>query len=182
MAIELPESLTGEGVLLRPLRAGDAPAFAAAFRDDPDLGRLLGFEEDPDEAWVRRRVVAPPAAADVAELVIADPGSQDFRGLLLSHSRDRRHRHAEVGFWLVPSARGAGLGRAAVALFVGWMFQALDLLRVEMTTTPDNAATLALAARLGFTREGTMRARNIERGERVDVVMLAVLREEWPPA
>jgi RimJ/RimL family protein N-acetyltransferase len=182
VAVELPDSLSGEGVLLRPLRAGDAAPLAAAFRDDPDLGRLLGYEEDPDEAWVRRRVAEPPAAADVAELVIAEPGTRAFRGLLLAHSLDRRHRHGEVGFWLVPGGRGAGLGSAAVALFVTWMFEALDLLRVEMTTTPDNAAALALAARLGFTREGTMRARNVERGQRVDVVMLAVLREEWPPA
>jgi hypothetical protein len=38
---------------------------------------------------------------------------------------------------------------------------------------------LALAAALGFAREGVMRSRNFERGRRVDVVMLGVLRDEW---
>ena len=37
----------------------------------------------------------------------------------------------------------------------------------------------ALAARLGFTHEGVLRARNVERGRRVDVVWFGLLREEW---
>jgi RimJ/RimL family protein N-acetyltransferase len=48
-----------------------------------------------------------------------------------------------------------------------------------MTTLPDNAGALALASALGFEREGVMRSRNFERGRRVDVVMLGVLRDEW---
>jgi RimJ/RimL family protein N-acetyltransferase len=50
---------------------------------------------------------------------------------------------------------------------------------MELTTTPDNAPTRALALKLGFTQEGTMRARNLERGRRVDVMMFAVLKDEW---
>ena len=37
----------------------------------------------------------------------------------------------------------------------------------------------ALAERLGFTQEGVLRKRNVERGQRVDVVWFGVLREEW---
>jgi RimJ/RimL family protein N-acetyltransferase len=66
-----------------------------------------------------------------------------------------------------------------VALVVSWALAELDLLRVEMTTTPDNAGVFALARRLGFTQEGVLRKRNVERGRRVDVVWFGVLREEW---
>jgi len=173
--IELPERLERDGVALRRLRAGDAPAFAAAFRDDPDLGRLLGMEEDPGEDWVRARAEEGWPSA----LAVAGP-EDGFAGLVLLHSLDEHHRRAEVGFWLVPAARGAGRGSRAVAVVVGWAFAELDLLRVEMTTTPDNAAVFALARRLGFTQEGVLRRRNVERGQRVDVVWFGVLREEWP--
>jgi ribosomal-protein-alanine N-acetyltransferase len=47
-----------------------------------------------------------------------------------------------------------------------------------MTTLPDNEGALALARKLGFTREGLLRQRNFERGRHVDIVMLAVLRGE----
>jgi RimJ/RimL family protein N-acetyltransferase len=172
--IELPASLKGDGVTLRRLRSGDAPAYAAAFQDDPELGRLIGTEADPDEAQVRARATADRRF----ELAITD-ADDAFAGMVLLHSLDERHRRCEVGFWLVPSARGRGLASGAVRLVVAWAFEQLDLLRVEMTTTPDNEAVFALAERLGFTREGVLRKRNLERGERVDVVWFGVLREEW---
>lgn len=75
-----------------------------------------------------------------------------------------------------PAARGRGLARRAAALLADWAFATLPLDRLEITTTPDNTAALELAAALGFEREGVMRARNVERGRPVDLVMLARLR------
>jgi ribosomal-protein-alanine N-acetyltransferase len=178
MRIEVPETLTGDGVVLRRLRLGDAAAYVAAFRADPQLGRLLGMEEDPDEARVRERAERSPeraAEGKFVELAIGDP----FAGTVILHSFEKQHRRCEIGFWLAPAARGRGLGSRAVALAVSWAFRELDLLRVEMTTTPDNAAVFGLARRLGFTEEGVLRRRNVERGQRVDVVWFGVLREEW---
>jgi ribosomal-protein-alanine N-acetyltransferase len=180
--IDLPESLAGDGVLLRRLRPHDAPAYVAAFGADPELGRLLGMDEDPGEATIRDRVDAHPGLAAegrLVELAVADPEDDAFLGSMILHSFDWRHRRCEVGFWLIPEARGRGLGSRAVALAVTWALTDLDLLRIEMTTTPDNEAVHALARRLGFTREGVMRKRNLERGARVDVVWFGVLREEW---
>ena len=174
MAIELPDTLTGDGVVLRRMRADDAPAFAAAFRDDPELGRLLGIDEDPGEDAVRERI----AAGRRNQLAVAGEDG-DFLGQVMLHSHDEGHRRCEVAFWLVPGARRRGLGSRAVALVVSWAFAELDVLRVEMTTTPDNPAVPALARRLGFTQEGVLRKRNVERGQRVDVVWFGVLREEW---
>jgi RimJ/RimL family protein N-acetyltransferase len=36
-----------------------------------------------------------------------------------------------------------------------------------------------VVGRLGFTREGLLRSRNLERGRRVDVVWFGILRDEW---
>ena len=57
-------------------------------------------------------------------------------------------------------------------------FENWELNRIEMTTLPDNDGSLALARKLGFTREGLLRRRNFERGNYVDIVMLGVLRGE----
>jgi [ribosomal protein S5]-alanine N-acetyltransferase len=185
--IELPKRLTDGVVALRPPRADDAAPYAAAFRDDRDLGRLVGIERDPDEAEVLEGIEGnrERAAQGTGVLLsIADASSDEFLGLVILHSFAWQHRRCEVGFWLVPGARGRGLGARSVALAVSWAFDEFDLLRVELTTTPDNAAVTALAARLGFTREGVLRRRNFERGQRVDIVWFGVLREEWlaPPA
>src|SRR5690242_16048108 len=48
-SLPVPEGLERDGVVLRRLRARDAGPFAAAFRDDPELGVVIGADEDPTE-------------------------------------------------------------------------------------------------------------------------------------
>ena len=180
--IELPERLCDGSVALRPLVAGDVAAYAAAFRADPELGRLLGAERDPDERSIRARVARRAQRASQGaeiELAIADPGSDAFCGSVILHSFEWQHQRCEIGFWLLPEVRGRDLGARAVSLAVTWALSALNLVRIEITTTPDNHAAAALAKRLGFTREGVLRRRNVERGARVDIVYFGLLRDEW---
>lgn len=182
MRLALPEPLSDGRATLRWMRVDDAPACAAAFRDDPDLGWLIGVERDPDEAGIRERIAHQDEHASEGrslQLAIADPVSDAYWGAMILHSFDWHSRRAEVGFWLIPAARGRGVGSAAVALAASWAFAELDLLRLEMTTTPENPAGPALARRLGFIQEGILRSRNIERGRRVDIVWFGLLREEW---
>ena len=160
-----PEALSGDGVALRRLRDDDAPAYAAAFRDDPDLATAIGAAEE----------------RNAFELVITADDSDAFRGVVGVHHIEPDHGRAEVGFWLVPRARGAGLAAPAVALVVDWLFEHAGLRRVEMTTLPENGGAVALARRLGFTQEGVLRQRDIERGRAVDIAWFGMLRDEWPP-
>ena len=173
-----PDRLEGEGVALRPLRADDALAHAAAFRDDPDLGRVLGFPTDPDEEWVRARV-AGAAERDGFELAVTTGGSDALEGVVIVHHVEPDHGRAELGFWVLHDVRGRGLGARAVALVVDWLFAEAGLRRIELRTSPDNRGAQALAQRLGFTHEGVMRRRDVERGVAVDVVWFGLLREEW---
>lgn len=182
MRIELPEVLCGERVLLRRMRVEDAGPYAETFRQDPDLGRLVGMKEDPSEQSVRQRVNGQVARAQEGkglQLAIADRATGAFWGAVALYSFDWYSRRCEIGFWVVPGQRCRGVGSEAVALALSWVFGELDLLRVEMTTTPENEGVPPLARRLGFKQEGVLRARNIERGRRVDVVLYGLLREEW---
>jgi RimJ/RimL family protein N-acetyltransferase len=169
--------LAGEGVVLRPLRPDDAPEFAAAFADDPGLGPAVGFEEDPDEDWFRDSLDSDERPG--FQLAVTAGGSDSFLGIVIVHHVEAEQGRAEVGFWLAPEARGAGLGRRAMSLLVDWLFDHQQLRRLELTTTPDNAGALALAESLGFTREGVLRQRVVERGKAVDIVWFGLLREEW---
>ena len=185
----MPGRIPGKRVALRPLAEDDLSAYGQAFVDDPELGAALGFEHDPDEDFLRdrpARVAERAAAGDFVEFAIADPGDDRLLGVIVLHSADRRHQRVEVGFWLVAAARGRGLATEAVGLAVDWAFAALDVYRVEMFTAvalPHEPDVVALAERLGFRREGIQRGRNLERGRRLDTIMLAVLRPEWawPP-
>jgi RimJ/RimL family protein N-acetyltransferase len=177
--LPVPEGLLRDGIALRRLRARDAGPFAGAFREDPTLGVMIGADEDPTETGVRRFIARQPglrARGEFLGLAVTDTSRRPFFGHVMLHTLAWRHKRAEVGYWLVPSARGKGIGRIAVSMLVDWAFATLDLDRIEITTTPDNEAAKRLAESLGFTTEGVMRARNLERGRRVDVLLLARLR------
>lgn len=179
-SLPVPEDLARGDVALRRLRARDAGSFAAAFREDPQLGVLIGADEDPTENGVRRFIARQPglrARGEFLGLAVTDTTYRPFLGHVMLHTLAWRHKRAEIGYWLVPAARGHGVGHTAVGMLVDWAFETLQLDRIEITTTPDNAPARALAKSLGFEQEGVMVARNLERGKRVDVVLLARLRK-----
>jgi RimJ/RimL family protein N-acetyltransferase len=181
-AIEIPARIEGSRCVLRPLTDADLAAYAQAFVDDPELPAKIGIESAPDAARLaeRPRMIAEAARdGEFVELVVADPGDDRMLGVVTLHSFGWRHQRTEVGFWLAPAARGTGVGTEAVALCVDWAFSGLGMHRVEMTTLPSLVAVLAIAKRLGFREEGVMRERDLENGERLDVVMLGILQEEW---
>jgi RimJ/RimL family protein N-acetyltransferase len=175
--MKLPEAPSDGVVRLRRLRPDDVVAYVGAFADDPDLARDRGLERAPDEAAVRSWM---EVTDDFAELAIAD--AQDaLVGSVMLYALAWRHKRAELGYWLVPAARGRGLATRALRLAVRWMFEDLGLERAQIVTTPDNAGSLAVARRLGFVEEGLLRGRDIEDGRRIDVVIYGLLRSDLEP-
>ena len=180
--IRIPDELRDDRVRLRPMRRDDIDPWAEAFAEEPDLGVWLGIETDPTPADLRRRLKRWSDRAKLgtgAEYVIAAPDDGRLLGVVTLFAIDWHSRRGEIGIWVARAARGAGVAQAALGLLLDLMFAHLDLERAEMTTTLDNERLLALAGRLGFVREGVARSRNLERGRRVDIVMLGLLRDEW---
>ena len=70
---------------------------------------------------------------------------------------DLHNRSAHVGISLRPAFRGRGLGGDVVRVLCRYGFAIRGLHRMQLETLADNAAMIAVAERLGFTREGTMR-------------------------
>jgi RimJ/RimL family protein N-acetyltransferase len=61
----------------------------------------------------------------------------------------------EIGYFVAPRYRGAGLGTAVVTEFLAWLGEH-GTRRVVATIEPDNVASLALVARVGFTPDGEL--------------------------
>lgn len=153
----------------------------SAFHADRDLGWLLGFEHDPTEDYVRERMRSEKSRLRGGRSVafaITAPHDDAFAGEVLLHTFDWQHQRAALGVWLRPEQRGRGLGVCAVRSICAYGFDELGLARIELTTFPENAAMVAIAARAGFTTEGVLRSYTRERGRRCDVVMMSLLPGE----
>jgi RimJ/RimL family protein N-acetyltransferase len=84
-----------------------------------------------------------------------------------------------LGIALARDKRGRGIGREAVRLITGHLFQQEGAHRVELSTDLENDPMRAVADRLGFVFEGVMRALFVtEEGSR-DYALYAMTRTDW---
>ena len=76
-------------------------------------------------------------------------------------------------------ARGRGAGRAAQALGLERAFSTLGLQKVWSEIHAANEPALKAQAAAGFRREGYLRRHSFKNGVYRDVILLAILAEEW---
>lgn len=84
----------------------------------------------------------------------------------------------DIGIVLVPDARGRGVGTAAQRLLLEFLFTYTDVHRIEAATDVANLAEQRCLERIGMRREGVLRGAQLRGGERRDVILFAVLRDE----
>ncbi|MDV3128990.1 GNAT family N-acetyltransferase [Mycobacterium sp. 21AC1] len=87
-------------------------------------------------------------------------------------------RSAWIGYWVDSSRTGGGVATAALALGLDHCFGAVRLHRVEATVRPENAASRAVLAHVGFREEGLLRRYLEVDGAWRDHLLVAVTAEE----
>jgi ribosomal-protein-alanine N-acetyltransferase len=173
-------ALTGPTLSVRIPRPEDAAGlFAAA--SDPEVTRWFSWgpyvSEDEARAYLERL-----------------PGERE-RGtqldLVIEHSREgaigivgfseiaRRDRRATIGTWLGRRWWGTGANREAKALMCHLGFALLGLERIGSYTNVDHARSQRALHRLGFEREGVLRAFHRHGEQTLDVVVFGLLRAAW---
>jgi [ribosomal protein S5]-alanine N-acetyltransferase len=87
----------------------------------------------------------------------------------------RKAGTVEIGFWLIPRARGRGLGSRAVALLARWALTEASLARVEALVVPDYVASQRVLEKAGFRREGRLRSYFELERQRADALIYSLL-------
>ncbi|NLU67395.1 GNAT family N-acetyltransferase [Streptomyces sp. HNM0574] len=175
-----PVTLTTPRLLLRPFAEQDADAVFAASQD-PDIRRWIPLPE-PYERGSAEEFVGVTCPAGWREDTMYNFGVFTHDGTLtgsmglvrLERLYTPEHQ-AELGFWTAPGQRRRGFTAEAGQAVIDWAFDSLGVERLEWVADVDNAGSLAVAQRLGFTLEGVMRARVVQHGVRRDARIGALL-------
>jgi RimJ/RimL family protein N-acetyltransferase len=178
---ELTAPLTDDRVSLRLGSEHDIPEILIAYQDDPQLHLRLGEERPPSGAELGRRLeraAAERTRGSRVTLTILVAGGDDCRGRIDVHHLNWEHARAELGIWVAPQLRGRGLGRRALRLAAGWLFDACRLERLAILTEPDNEPMLRAARAAGFVTEGVLREYGRERGRRIDLAIMSLLARD----
>lgn len=167
---------------LRPIEPWQTPEFLAHVdKVRPDIEAYIPWAPMVVDEESARRLLqryADRRAADKGRL----EGiwlSGELVGGVLFRVFDAGEGVCELGVWLAPSARGRGLVSLASQRMIDWAIGVRGLHRVEWRCFPDNLPSQAVARRLGMTHEGTLRQDFEYRGQRHDLQVWAMVRDEW---
>jgi RimJ/RimL family protein N-acetyltransferase len=174
-------ALTDGVVLLRPWADEDVPALVAAIDGDPEISAWLELIPQPytvseARAWValatsmwRERSGSPFAVLADGEVV----GGVGVNWI------DREQGVGDIGYWLKREVRGRGYTTRAVRLAAEWAFS-VGCERLQLRADAENEASLRVAERAGFKREGIQRSAryNPRLHRRMNFVVFSMLPHE----
>ncbi|CAN5853453.1 GNAT family protein [soil metagenome] len=103
----------------------------------------------------------------------------EMAGTIGLHAIDWSSRASSIGYWIGSDFQGKGIATAACRAVLDHAFGALGLNRVEIRCAPANRRSRAVPERLGFTKEGTLRQVQLLYDRYTDLVVYAMLADEW---
>ncbi|MGY5130148.1 GNAT family N-acetyltransferase [Streptomyces nigrescens] len=170
-----PVTLTTERLVLRPFEPSDAPTVHAACQE-PDIPRWTSVPSPYGVADAEQFVgTAVPAgwrddtAYHFAVVTRADGTLAGAMGLVRLDRLRTPERQAELGYWAAKEQRGRGYTVEAARAVLRWAFRDLGVERMEWRAEAGNEPSRAVARKLGFRMEGTLRAKLVHEGTRRDV-------------
>ncbi|WP_343601175.1 GNAT family protein [Mycobacterium sp.] len=177
----------GAGVVrLRPVRLRDGAQWSRTRL--ADRGHLEPWEPSADIDWgVRHTVSSWPAVCSSLRsearrgrmLPYAIELDGQFCGqLTIGNVTHGALRSAWIGYWVSRSATGGGVATGALALGLDHCFGPVMLHRVEATVRPENTASRAVLAKVGFREEGLLRRYLQVDGAWRDHVLVALTVED----
>ena len=174
----------------------EKPVVSLRPRTDEDLDLLYEIVADLD-TWEERKPEAPrPMTRERFDATMLGAAGGDGPESALSFvidvdgvaagsatlfGFDLLSRHAEAGINLARSARGRGVGTAAVTQLVEFGFVRHNLRRIHLQAIASNVAAIRAYEKAGFVIEGRQREHAWVRGGYEDIVRMGVLRSEWQP-
>jgi ribosomal-protein-alanine N-acetyltransferase len=175
-------TVAGPRVYLRPPRGDDAPAFLAAARASRSLHGP--WTRPPDtrarySAFVSRFGAFGRSATHAGFLLCRRDDHELLGVFSFSEIVRGAFRSTYLGYFGFAPHSGQGYMTEGMALALDVAFGKLDLHRVEINIQPTNVRSLALARRIGFTREGFSRRYVKIAGRWRDHVRYAMLAEDW---
>ena len=95
------------------------------------------------------------------------------------HHLDLSNRNAAIGYWLSKHVEGKGIMTRCCAGLISYGFEQLGLQRIEIKAATANLRSQAIPVKLGFKQEGVLKQSELVGGKFLDLILFAMLRDEW---
>ncbi|OWA34149.1 N-acetyltransferase [Saccharibacillus sp. O16] len=167
-------------LILREARPEDREGLFRLYADEEvmryiPLDPFESVEEADDEMSWHARIFREQTGL---RWMIEDRESGAFVGTCGFLGLEREHNRMEIGYDLTRAHWGRGLMPEAIRAVLDFGFGSLHANKIEARVDPDNAASIRLMEKLGFTLEGRLRQHEFEKGRYVDLLAYSILAQE----
>ena len=177
-----PVSLHGRHASLVPLSPEHAPALADAARDG-ELWRLWYTTVPSPDAIPREidRRLALHAAGSMLPFTVLDAHGIPV-GMTTYMNVDSVHLRVEIGStWYAARVQRTALNTQCKLLLLGYAFDDLECIAVELRTHVFNSQSRRAIERLGARQDGILRNHmRMPNGTLRDTVVYSIIQSEWP--
>ncbi|MCX5208424.1 GNAT family N-acetyltransferase [Kitasatospora sp. NBC_00240] len=182
----LPGSLAGspqpvlpaaQGLLLRPWEPADAAAFLFAYQDE-DIRRWhtrRPWSETRVREWFDRYRQDWEQEKGGHWAVTRDGG--EVLGRIKLGNVNFDEGIADIGYWVLPAARGAGVAPRALSALSVWAMNEIGFPRLCLDHSTRNHASCRVATKSGYVLEGTKRSAGVHDDGRHDMHLHARVRD-----
>ena len=162
---------------LRPLELGDI-ARVLEWRNRPEVARYMYTDHVISEREHARWFGTAMSNEDRRYWIIELDGEPV--GLANLYDISTRQKLAYWAFYLADDrVRGRGVGSATERFVMRHAFEDLALEKLCCEVLATNEGVVKMHQRYGFQIDGVLRRHVIKAGERVDVVTMSLLKQEW---
>lgn len=167
---------------LRPLTPEDAPTVArlAGRREiaHTTISIPHPYSEPHAQEWIAAHTGQQNSAKQVAFGVTIRTDGQ-LIGAVGLREIDTEHCQTEMGFWIGLDWWGKGYATEAAKAVIRYGFQELKLNRIYAHHMVRNPVSGRVLEKIGMKQEGLLRQRVRKWGVFEDVVLLAILQDDW---
>lgn len=180
-------TLVASKVVLRPFTPADVEAMGPILAD-PQVLALTGSVHTTAAAHDRSPVLDAATRAwydsradqdDRLDLAVVDAAPDACVGEVVLNEWRRQDQAINFRILIGPAGRDRGLGAQATALVLEHAFTTSDVHRVDLEVYANNPRALAVYQRAGFVTEGRQRQVFVFDDQRIDAIVMSILRPEW---
>lgn len=165
---------------LREYGASDAGLVRALLADAEPEALPPGAPSDPEDVagWLADGARRAQREGTGVHLMMLDRATGRIVGSIGLFHADWQVRSAEIGYGVRGDERGKGYATEALGAVARWALTEGGIQRAWLTANTDNVASVRVAEKAGFRREGTLRRAALEADGLHDLAVFSLLDDE----
>lgn len=100
-------------------------------------------------------------------------------GMIGLHFIDWKNKTTSIGYFISEDAQGKGIVTRSVKALANYLFDEMNLNRIEVEVAVNNRKSMAIPERLGFVREGIKRDGQWLYDHYEDLFLFSLLKRDW---